>query len=84
VADLVEGWTAPVYRGLMEPLHIAHVPEQFFIGTVLVTLMVGIFWHPMVVLGGLAYGLARLGTAYDPDWLNVLTRAVGYTSHYEG
>jgi len=80
----VPGWQAPVYQSLAQPMLTAGVPSDFFMLSMLGTLMLALAWWPVVVLQAGLYTLAKRLTAWDPLWMGILGRYLSYATRYEG
>jgi len=62
----------------------AGVPSDFFMLSMLGTLMLALAWWPVVVLQAGLYTLAKRLTAWDPLWMGILGRYLSYATRYEG
>ena len=80
-----EGWEAPVFHAMTQTPTYRGVPMAFFAGNFLVSLFITFtVWWPAILVGLLLYGIAYVGTWYEPDWLGILGDYCSYTTHYEG
>lgn len=83
-SDTVPGWSQPVYKGMQEGAQLFGVP--FLFGAILALIALGcLLWYwPLLIVCAVLYGLARLGTALEPRWLDIMKRHLRYARHYEG
>jgi type IV secretory pathway VirB3-like protein len=83
--DDLEGWHVPVYQSLTQPQLQCGVAQRLFIAT-LITSAIGVFWGlwwVLLVAAGV-YGVARIGTRYDPYFFEIILAHVLQHDHYEG
>jgi type IV secretory pathway VirB3-like protein len=62
----------------------AGVPMEFFVVDVLASLFLACFWWSALLVGGLLYGIAYLGTTIEPRWGGMLWQYCSYVNSYEG
>jgi type IV secretory pathway TrbD component len=84
MTDDVSGWHAPVYHSLAQPILFAGVPHNFLVLLLTSTVIVTLRWWPAMLVGALLYGVARIGSTVEPQWLGILLRHIGYGAFYEG
>ena len=78
------GWTAPLYQSLTQPQLIAGVSRNFFICIFTLIGTVVLWWTPILLIGGVLYLVAWIGTRYDPDFFEIVLGHVRQHDHYEG
>lgn len=83
MADAIPGWASSVHQGLTEPPLMVGVPLVFCVLNVLVALGIALVWWPWLLVGAGLHGVARLGTALDMQWGEVLVQHVSYAFYYE-
>lgn len=83
MAEAVPGWSSTVHQGLTEPPLMLGVPLVFCVLNVLIALGMALLWWPWLVVAAGLHGIARLGTAMDMQWIEVLVQHVSYRSYYE-
>jgi type IV secretory pathway TrbD component len=80
----VQGWQAPVYQSLAQPMLTAGVPSDFFMMSMVSTLAIALAWWPIVVVQVGIYLVAKRLTAWDARWITILCRYFSYHARYEG
>ena len=73
----IDGFEAPVYRSLVEPLLLGGAPRGFAIlnGTLAAALGLGLqMWIAGLILWALGHSLAVIAAKRDPDFAAVLAR----------
>lgn len=60
------------------------VPMMFCLLNVLTALGMALVWLPWLLVAVGLHGLARMGTAYDMQWSEVLVQHLAYKHFYEG
>jgi type IV secretion system protein TrbD len=84
-ASHVEGFEAPVYRSLTEPILLGGAPRGLAIlnGTLAAALVLGLQqWIAGLVLWALGHSLAVLAAKRDPDFAPVLVRHLRQRGQY--
>ena|SRR5216684_1489904 len=84
-------WEAPVFTVMHHVPTFCGVPMEFFVGDVLVTLLLmmvvyvggSILWVSVLLGGTVVYAVAVLGTQIEPRWLPMLCEYVSYGKAYE-
>lgn len=91
---LIEGYAAPIYRAVWEPIQCAGVPRIWFhvwavfnaaLGLLFLT-CAGMYWVlAPVLLWALGQGAMMLLTLWDPAWPDLLLAQLtrGYRDRYE-
>jgi len=84
MSDEVPGWQAPVYQSLAQPILAAKVPHNFLVVLLTSTVIVTLYWWPAILVGTLLYSVARIGSAFEPQWVGILLRHISHSAFYEG
>lgn len=79
----VAGWEEPIYHAMQQVPTFKGVPMGVFVADALTCFFVMMFWWPVLVVGLLVYGVALIGTAYEPRWLAILWEYWLYHAGYE-
>lgn len=82
--DSVPGWFGPVYQSLAQPMLTAGVSSDFFMLSMVTTLAMALAWWPIVIVQACVYTVAKRLTAWDPLFIGIMWRYLGYTQRYEG
>lgn len=77
-------WFSPVPQSLAQPLLTASVPSDFFMYSMLLTLVISLAWWPVWALQAGLYAVAKRLTRWDPLWMGILLRYLSYSARYEG
>jgi hypothetical protein len=84
VANVLEGWQAPIFQATAGPVMLGMIPQRLAIPLLLGTLLVYMLWGKLALLSVPIYGAAVLGTLWEPYWYNMLLEYWSYKTYYEG
>lgn len=81
----IDGFEAPVYRSLAEPILLGGAPRAIaiFIGTLAAALGLGLQqWIAGLVVGAVGHSVAVMAAKRDPDFAPVLMRHLKQRGHF--